>query len=391
MLLAVTGSVAAYKAVQILRLFKKADYSVRVILTEGACKFITPFAFEAAGAEKVYTDADQFKMLEGSSIHLALSKWADVIIIAPASANTIAKTAAGISDNLLLTVLLASEKPTFVFPCMNGRMYDNSFTQRNLTILKEAGFFVIEPEVGPLADLESGKGRLEDPDKVFDRISTFLSHQNFFSGKKILVTAGATREYIDPVRYISNGSSGKMGSSIARKAVEMGASVTMICGDIRVEPPKVDKLVRVMTTQEMLLATKKEFKDCDLLIMAAAPADFTPVTKSSRKIPKAKDMKLQLTQTPDILKELLKVKKDQITIGFALQTEEIEKNAREKLEKKNLDIIVANKETSMGADRSTVIILDKKGNKKVIENKSKEEIALQLLLYIHDYTERYRR
>lgn len=282
-------------------------------------------------------------------------------------------------------MLLATTKPVFIFPCMNEKMYLNPITQRNLNILKNYEYFVEEPREGPLADLEIGKGRLEEPKLIFEYINNYLTSEQIFSGKKILVTAGATKEYIDPVRFISNGSSGKMGFSIAKKAAAMGANVTLIYGDVSEVVPVVDKTIRVSTTEEMLLAVKKEFIENDILIMAAAPADFKPIKKNTKKLPKLKKLNLELEKTPDILKEISLIKQKQVIVGFALQTEDIEKKAKEKLTEKKLDIVVANREGNIGKENASVIIIDRYGNKKAINNLPKDNIASEILMLIKQY------
>ncbi len=264
-------------------------------------------------------------------------------------------------------------------------MYLNPITQRNINILKNYGYFVEEPREGPLADLEIGKGRLEEPKLIFEYINNYLTSKQIFSGKKIIVTAGATKEYIDPVRFISNGSSGRMGFSIAKKAVAMGANVILIYGEVSEDIPVVDKAIKVSTTEEMLLTVKKEFVESDILVMAAAPADFKPIKKNTRKLPKIEKLNLELEKTPDILKEMSLIKQKQVVVGFALQTEDIEKKAKEKLTEKKLDIVVANREGAIGKENASVIIIDRYGNKKVIKNLSKDDIAFEILMLIKKY------
>lgn len=386
-LLTVTGSVAAYKAVELLRLFKKEGYRVRVVITRGGEKFITPFAFKSAGAEEVYTDDNQFETISGSSIHLFLSKWADAIIIAPASADIIAKASSGIADSLILTILLATKDPVYVFPCMNEKMFTNSVTQRNIKYLKETGYIVLEPKEGQMADLEVGKGRLPEPKEIFNFVIEHMRSNKPLKGKRILVTAGATKEFIDPVRFISNGSSGRMGISIAKKAKIMGASVCLIHGEVSIAIPPVDEAIKVSTTEEMFREVKSEFKSSDILIMAAAPSDFKPATYYKSKIPKKPNLTLKLSATVDILEEISREKGNKILVGFALQTEEIEKKAMEKMKEKNLDFIVANSEKNIGKEEGSVIFFSKSGKKKSLENKSKDEIASELLEFIFGFTE----
>jgi len=386
-LLTVTGSVAVYKAIEILRGLRKEGKKVQVILTKGAEKFITKLSFESLGAEKVFTDEDQFSVDDkGISIHLSLSRWADCILIAPASADIIAKIRAGISDNLLLTIVLAFQKPIFIAPCMNENMLQNLITIENIEYLKKNGITFINADEGPLADFRTGKGRLQDPRKIVELITNFLNYSDkFLEGKRLLITAGATREYLDPVRFITNSSSGKMGISIAKAAKAMGAYVHLISGEISTNIPIIDKYQRVETTEEMLRVTRKAFKDSDILIMAAAPTDFKSGKPSISKIPKAKEIGLKLVQTPDILKSLSKEKGKKIIIGFALQTEHLEENALKKLKEKNMDIVIANSEINIGKDIGSVIMLDKFGRKHVIENEKKEVIAHEILIFLKEF------
>ncbi|MGC8721735.1 MAG: bifunctional phosphopantothenoylcysteine decarboxylase/phosphopantothenate--cysteine ligase CoaBC [Caldisericaceae bacterium] len=385
-MLTVTGSIAAYKACEIVRTLKKNGDTVRVILTRGGEQFISPLSFSALGAEKVYTDKDEFGVDEnGISVHISLSRWADCILVAPATADFIAKINAGIADSLPLTTILASKKPIFVAPCMNENMYLNAITQRNISGLKKIGMFVIEPEEGPLADFSAGKGRLPETEFIVDTVNNVLEQNKFFEGKRITVTCGATREFIDPVRFITNGSSGKMGTEIARAAKAMGAKVHLIYSDIKSEIPPVDSCSKVITTEEMYEEVKRHFDDTDILIMAAAPADFKPKQFEKSKLPKSKNLSLELEETIDILKNISKEKKKQIIVGFALQTEDLKENAMAKLKEKNMDVVVANLETNIGTDTGSVLLISKNGTNKKIDNMQKSDIAKELLLFVHEY------
>jgi phosphopantothenoylcysteine decarboxylase/phosphopantothenate--cysteine ligase len=271
---------------------------------------------------------------------------------------------------------------------MNENMLANKITIENMEYLKKNGVHFIESEEGQLADFRIGKGRLQEPFKIVQLIIDYLNYsEKFLNNKRLLITAGSTREYIDPIRFITNGSSGKMGINIARIAKAMGAHVSLIYGEISTPMPIVDNYKKVETTEEMLKATAEAFKNSDIIIMAAAPADFKAKNISNTKIPKIKDMSLKLTQTPDILKEISKNKGDRIIIGFALQTENLEENALRKMHEKNMDIIVANRETNMGKDTGSVYIIDKKGRRKIIENTKKEIIAEELLLFLKEFLE----
>lgn len=388
-MLAVTGSIAAYKAIEILRGLRKEQKSVKVILTKGAEQFINKLSFESLGAHEVLTDEDQFSVdKDGISIHLSLSRWADCIIIAPASADIIAKIRAGIADSLLLTTVLASKKPLFIAPCMNENMLLNKITADNIEHLKNNRVMFIEADEGQLADFKIGKGRLQEPNKIVSLITDYLNYNDkFFAGKKILITGGSTKEYIDPVRFITNSSSGKMGVSIARVAKAMGAYTNLISGEILTNLPILDKYQKVETTEEMLKATKEAFKASDILIMAAAPVDFKPETISATKIPKKKEITLKLLETPDILKEISKEKGNKIIVGFALQTENLENKALKKMKEKNMDIVVANREVNIGKDEGSVIMFDKFGKKKIIENAKKQVLAEGILQFLKEFIE----
>jgi phosphopantothenoylcysteine decarboxylase/phosphopantothenate--cysteine ligase len=306
-------------------------------------------------------------------------------LVAPASADFIAKLSAGIADSLALTTILASTKPVFVAPCMNENMYLNIITQRNIANLKSYGMNIINPQEGLLADLKSGKGRLPEPRLIVDFVSDFLQTDKLFKGKKITVTCGATRELIDPVRFISNGSSGKMGIEIARAAKSMGANVHLIYGEIKAELPLVDSYSMVTTTQEMYGEVKKQFKETDILIMAAAPADFRPKHFQNKKLPKSQSLSLELEETIDILKTISLEKTTQIIVGFALQTENLETNAIAKLKQKHMDIVVANKEKNIGNDSGSVSLISKNGKRKELKNENKAKIAQELLFFIDKY------
>jgi phosphopantothenoylcysteine decarboxylase/phosphopantothenate--cysteine ligase len=359
---------------------------VKVIISRGGEHFITPLAFSSLGAENVFTDANEFDIDEHSvSIHLSLSRWADCILVAPASADFIAKMRAGIADSLILTIVLAFQKPTFVAPCMNENMYLNKITQDNIVHLKSTGVNIIEPQEGSMADFKSGKGRLPEPKSIVEVVTNSFNEEKRFEGKKIMVTCGATKEFIDPVRFITNSSSGKMGAEIARVAKSMGANVHIVYGDVKVELPLVDSYSKVNTTEDMFEAVRDNFSNIDILIMAAAPADFKPKYFQNKKLPKIKSLSVEFEETIDILQTVALGKKNQVVVGFALQTEDIKENAIKKLSQKNMDIVVANRETNIGEDVASVIFISKKGNNKELNNVSKEQIAKELLHFIDDY------
>jgi len=372
-LLAVTGGVAAYKILELLRALVKKGFNVKVVITRSGEKFVTPFSFLSLGAEEVFTDDDQFSIKDGSSIHLYLSRWADLIVVAPATANTIAKIASGISDNLLLTTILASKKPVLIAPAMNENMYLNTITQRNIELLKSIGYRVVEPDEGYLADLHKGVGRLKEIDELFEEIMYCLYDKPLLN-KRILITAGSTREFLDPVRFITNASSGKMGFSLARVAKRLGGIVTLIYGDVKEKPPNVDELIHVETTDEMEHQVLENIIESDILVMAGAPADYKPETKFESKFPKENELTVKFVSTPDILKSASKFKENKIFVGFALQTEDLIENAKRKMLDKSLDFIVANSNENIGKDAGKIILMDRDFNTYEFEG-SKEEIA----------------
>lgn len=372
-LLGVTGGVAAYKSLEILRLLIKRGIEVRVVITKGGERFVTPFSFLSLGAKEVFTDSEQFSIVSGSSIHLSLSRWADVILVAPATADFIAKVSSGISDTLLLTTLLAYKGEVIVAPSMNENMYLHPVTKRNIEILKSIGYKIIEPEVGALADLATGIGRLKDVEDIVEEVLVSLSEKKLL-GKRVLVTAGATREFIDPVRFISNASSGRMGFAFARVARRLGAEVILVCGAVKDKPPRVHKFIEVTTTEEMLKNIKDELENCDILVMAAAPSDYRPKVPVREKLPKLDTLSLELVTTPDILKEVSIYKGNRIFIGFALETTGLIEHAKRKLEEKNLDFIIANDIANIGSPAGKIILIDKSHNIEAYEG-DKESIA----------------
>lgn len=336
----VTGGIACYKSVHLCRLLIKMGHDVRVVMTPSACSFVTPLTFQSITRNRVYTN--EFEAGTDPQIieHIELANWADYFIIAPATANTIAKIAAGIADNLLTSTVLPYKKPIYIAPAMNVDMYSNAVTQRNLKTAAELGHIIIDPGTGKMACKAEGKGRMAEPEEIIEAV---FGGEKPLSGLKIVVTAGPTAEPIDPVRYITNRSSGKMGVSIADKALQMGADVALIAGPMNLDIGRFAP-VRVNTAEEMLDAVKKEAADADILIMAAAVADYRIEEYSDKKIKKSdNDMVLKLKKNPDILKELSKSKTDtQVFVGFAAESDNLTENAKKKLKEKNLDMIVAN-------------------------------------------------
>lgn len=346
-LLGVSGGIAAYKVLDLCSRLKKVGANLKIIMTKSATEFVNPLSFETMGKCKVYTDL--FIGHHEEVHHIELAKWADIMLIAPASANTIAKMANGIADNFLLSTYLACDKDVVIAPAMNTNMLKAKATQRNLKILKEDGIKIIKPEPGILACNTVGDGRLEEPIEIVDFLDEYFTEKDL-SGKKIIITAGPTVEQIDFVRYISNNSSGKMGYNIANEARKRGAEVILISGPVN--PFKINgiKKIQIKTNTEMKDAIARDFEDADALIMSAAPVDYKVEKASDKKIKKTgSSLKLELIENTDIIKYFGSIKKNQTIIGFAAETDDLINNAKAKLEKKNLDYIIANDLKKWGA------------------------------------------
>lgn len=379
-LLGVSGGIAAYKAAYLLRLLQKDNHNVKVVMTAAAEKFVGKLTFEALSGHPVYTDSFPVSPIS----HIDMAKWADMFIIAPATANTIAKIAHGIADNLLTSAALAFDKKLIICPAMNNKMYLNKATEDNIALLKSRGVNFIEPVSGNLACGDEAVGKLEEPENIVKALDRYLCKK--LSGLKILVTAGPTVEEIDPVRFISNYSSGKMGYAIAEKAAENGAEVALISGPVSLFPP-VANVINVKSAEQMLSAVKKRVDWCDILIMAAAVADYRPEIRHNQKIKKTADnktMSLLLVRNCDILKDISAYKrKDQIFIGFAAESQDISKNALIKLNEKGLDAIAANdisrEDIGFNSDDNEITIFFKDKENIKLSKRSKEEIASELL------------
>ena len=343
-LIGVSGGIAAYKIPDLIRDLKREGFEVKVILTPFAEKFVTRLTFETI-SDGAYTDSlwDEKPLL-----HIELARWADLFMLAPATANTIGKLANGIADNLLLTTALAFGKPIIVAPAMNTVMYKSFQVKENLRKLSTWGYIIVEPEFGVLACEEVGEGKLASKERLIEEVYAYLEQKPLI-GLKILITCGATREFIDPVRYISNHSSGEMGFSLARVARWRGAKVKVIAGHTTASEPSGLEIIRVMTTEEMRQEVLKHFPESDVIIMNAAVSDYKPVKTSSRKIKKSERLVLELKKNPDILEELGKRKGNKFLVGFALESENLIEYGREKLFRKNLDMIIANPVKSMGS------------------------------------------
>lgn len=348
--LGVTGSIAAYKACDIVSRLRKQDVDVRVILTRAGAEIITPLALETISANPVVVDMFH-RETPWEVEHIALAKRADVFLVAPATANFIGKAAHGIADDMLTTTILATRAPVLIAPAMNVNMYENPVVQENIEILKKRGWQFIEPDAGLLACGDVGKGRLAEPEAIVAAAMALLYPRQDLAGKHVLVSAGPTQERIDPVRYITNRSSGKMGYAVAEAAAARGARVTLVSGPVTLPAPKGVERVNVVSSRDMFEAIHAAFDACDALIMAAAPADFTPAVTAEQKIKKngREGMTLELAATRDILKSIGERKGAQRVMGFAAETEHLAENAAKKLNAKNLDMIAANDVTAAGA------------------------------------------
>ncbi len=383
--LGVTGGIAVYKAVDLVSRLRKQGAEVRVVMTEHAQKFVTPLTFKEISGNKVAVSMWESNQ-EFNVEHIALANWADVFVVAPATANIIAKMTYGIADDLLSTTLLAAQAPIVVCPAMNTGMYENPATQENIAKLEQRGVTVMLPAVGMLACGTAGPGRLPEPQQIVDFIKNFIARrEGDMRGLKVLVTAAGTREPIDPVRFVGNRSSGKMGYAIAQAAAERGADVLLVTGPSALSIPPNVKACKVETTEEMLEACLKAYDGVDIVIKAAAVADYRPHDVADQKIKKKTDdaLTVVMDKNPDILKELGSRKKHQILVGFAAETQNLLENAREKVVKKNLDMIVANDVTAAGAgfnaDTNIVKFLFPDGEVCSLEQMPKTEVAEKLL------------
>jgi phosphopantothenoylcysteine decarboxylase/phosphopantothenate--cysteine ligase len=380
LVLGVSGGIACYKAVELVRLLVKDGFVVQVIMTRGATRFVTPLTFQTLSGRPVATET--FNLTQESEIgHINLADSADLFVIAPATANVIGKIAAGIADDLLTTVLMATQAPVLIAPAMNIHMYKNPILQENLRKLHRVGYHLMEPAEGYLACGYEGKGRLPEPETILEEIKRLLKKKDLV-GERLLITAGPNREPLDPVRYISNRSSGKMGYALARAGLRRGAEVALISGPTELEPPSGARLIRVTTAAEMRHAVLEEFPRCTTVIMAAAVTDYRPVDRANRKIKRGKGpIELRLEPNPDILKELGARKDGKVLVGFAAETEELIANAEKKLREKNLDLIVANDVTEAGGgfdvDTNVATILDR-GGARALPLMSKDELAEQI-------------
>ena len=381
-LLGVCSSIAAYKSASLAHLLTKKGYNVDVIMTENATKIIAPITFERLTGNRCIVDTFE-KTLSYDVKHISLAKKADMVLIAPATANCIGKIANGIADDMLTTTVMACTCPIYLSPAMKTAMYQNPITQDNMAKLKRFGYHIIEAASGLLACGDTGIGKMPEPEVLAKYADRELKRNKDLVGKKILVTAGATCEPIDPVRYITNHSSGKMGCAIAKTAMERGAEVTLVCGSMTVEPPMFVNVVKINTAEEMFNAVKENFDNTDIVIKAAAVADYTPTTVANNKIKKADgDMSIPLKRTTDILKYLGENKTHQFLCGFSMETENMLENSTKKLSKKNLDMVVANnlkdKGAGFGTDTNLITIITK-DNVNQLPLMPKEDVANSIL------------
>jgi phosphopantothenoylcysteine decarboxylase/phosphopantothenate--cysteine ligase len=381
--LGVTGGIAAYKAAELLRLLVKAGAEAHVIMTRNAQEFIAPLTFQTLSGQQVHTEL--FNLIQEQQIgHISLADRADLVLIAPATANLVGKVANGIADDLLTTTIMATRAKVLFAPAMNSNMWQNPLYRQNQTKLESLGYHFIEPTVGDLACGWQGPGKLPDPQDIFNAAQLLLGRHDL-AGKTVLVTAGPTREELDPVRFLSNYSSGKMGYAIADIANKRGARVILVSGPVNLSAPKGVEVVQVVSAQDMYQAVMARAEQADLIIKAAAVADFRPVMRCEQKKKKsaAETMIVELQRNPDILTELGRQKGQRILIGFAAETENLLKHAREKLTGKNLDMIVANDVTQEGAgfdgDTNIVRFLTADGKVEELPKMSKLEVAESLL------------
>jgi phosphopantothenoylcysteine decarboxylase/phosphopantothenate--cysteine ligase len=385
----ICGGIAAYKILTLIRLLKKAGAEVKVIMTPSAVDFIGKLTPATLSEEEIYLE--MFNTSTGVwTNHVELGLWADLFLIAPATAGTISKMTSGQGDNLLITTYLSARCPVFVAPAMDLDMWIHPATQANIQTLQKHKVTIIEPGTGQLASGLEGKGRMEEPEQIFSTINSFFEKSQDLKGKKVLITLGPTIEAIDPVRFISNHSTGKMGAEISQKLVERGADVFIVSGPIKanVNLPKEATVIKVQSAEEMYIASSDLFETADITILSAAVADYRPEKAESQKIKKKEDnLEIKLVKTKDIAAALGKrKKKGQFLLGFALETQNEVENAKSKIERKNLDAIVLNSMNDPGAgfgfDTNKIMIIDRQGKEFTFETKSKKEVANDIVEYV---------
>ncbi|KKB39290.1 bifunctional phosphopantothenoylcysteine decarboxylase/phosphopantothenate--cysteine ligase CoaBC [Bacillus thermotolerans] len=385
-LLCVAGGIAVYKAAALTSKLIQAGAEVKVIMTASACQFVTPLTFQALSRNDVYTDTFDEKHPEVIA-HIDLADWADLILIAPATANMIGKLANGIADDMVSTTLLASTAPVWIAPAMNVHMYDHPAVKRNMAVLAGYGYQFIEPGEGFLACGYVGKGRLEEPETIVELVEQFFGQnkEQPLANKTVLITAGPTREAIDPVRFLTNHSTGKMGYALAETAHQLGADVYLVSGPVSIDPPQGVQVTYVQSAEEMYQAVMERFAECDIVIKTAAVADYRPKVTHTEKMKKQEgDLVIEMERTRDILKTLGQEKTHQMLIGFAAETTNVEEYAVKKLRTKQADMIVANNVklagAGFGSDTNIISIFKKDGTHKDFELMSKKEAARHILL-----------
>ena len=382
-LIGVTGGIAAYKALDLVSSLKKKDLQIKVMMTKNACEFVSPLSFRTLSGHPCEVDLFD-KTNEDPISHISLAKWADLVVLVPCTANVLAKVVHGICDDLVSTTFLACHCPKMIAPAMNVHMYENPVTQRNLALAKDLSYQIIEPEVGHLACNDTGKGKLANVKDIEEAILHSLCHNDQLNHKHVLISAGPTQEALDPVRFISNHSSGKQGYAIARAALNMGAKVTLVSGPVNIPAPKGAAMIFVQSAEEMFEAMKEQSLKADYIIMAAAVADYRPSQKAAEKIKKSAAGKtLQRIPNADVLAWRGQHKKEnQILCGFAMETSDLDKHAKEKLEKKNCDLLIGNNLTVEGAGFKTdtnIVSLLKKDSIEHLPKCTKEELGIRIL------------
>ncbi|MEH7147626.1 bifunctional phosphopantothenoylcysteine decarboxylase/phosphopantothenate--cysteine ligase CoaBC [Priestia megaterium] len=398
-LLCVSGGIAVYKAVALTSKLVQAGAEVKVMMTASAREFVTPLTFQALSRNPVYTDA--FDEKDPSVIaHIDLADWPDLILVAPATANMIGKIANGLADDMISTTLLAATAPVWIAPAMNVHMYDHPAVKKNMSTLSSFGYSFVEPGEGYLACGYVGKGRLEEPETIVSLIGSYFSKvsdtQKILEGINVLVTAGPTVERIDPVRFFTNRSTGKMGYALAEQAAKLGASVTLVTGPTNLEYPKGVQVVQIESAQQMLEAVMQRYHEADVVIKSAAVADYRPKHVFDQKMKKQPgEAVLELERTTDILRTLGERKEHQLLVGFAAETEQVDEYAQKKLASKNLDMIVANNVTTEGAgfgtDTNIVTLYKRSGESKELPILSKHDVAIEVLKEVKEMLEGLRK
>lgn len=381
-LVGVSGGIAAYKSAYLVSTLKKRGFDVHVLMTQNALKFVGAVTFETLTGNAVLTDTFERKE-EFDVKHVSLAKKADMLIIAPATADIIAKAAAGIADDMLTTTLLASACPVVFAPAMNEVMYADTATQHNISLLKKRGYYVMDTGEGLLACGDVGAGRMKEPEEIIEYAMDVLKSLHDMTGIRVLVSSGPTREMIDPIRFLSNRSTGKMGYAIAQTAINRGAEVTLVTGPVALEAPPKARMVHVVSAADMALKMLELGMQADIIVMAAAVADYTPKTVSDQKIKKGAGMSLELVRTQDILQELGAAKRDnQLLMGFAAETQNFESNATAKMNRKNLDIIALNDVSRAGegfeSDSNNIVLYFKDGTSQDLGSESKITLSQRI-------------